>query len=443
MVIRRLTLRLLLSGLIVFSVGSFGHAQSVDETLEPYRMLRSLQFVQDTVVRGDHSAAEMQRFMLGTIDERLRTADPKVFQDPRNVDAALIYAMSGGNPATLEFLVARDIDGNFDNRVSDALRKYLSGKGTLIAKTLGDVATEYKNEKIGPYLALVAGNVTLTTDPVAALKFYDWARLTAPGTIVEEAALRRSLAVAVDAKNVEKASLYANGYARRFLYSPYASQFADLFVRFVVEHYDVLKPDDIEATLGYMDTDRRREVYLRIAREAAIAGRKPLATMAAEQAKLLSGTEEGADALAKLYGSLVKVPTENVDDAMATLMQVPEEALSPRDRALRRAAETVAKEVLRKPEPVPATQMPPTEASDDSASAAPAAIDPDLQDPFAQPAAATEPVAAPDADVQPASADAAAPAAQQAEIDPELRSFVESGRSKLDAIDDLLNKEGP
>lgn len=443
MVIRRLTLRLLLSGLIVFSIGSFGHAQSVDETLEPYRMLRSLQFVQDTVVRGDHSAAEMQRFMLGTIDERLRTADPKVFQDPRNVDAALIYAMSGGNPATLEFLVARDIDGNFDNRVSDALRKYLSGKGTLIAKTLGDVATEYKNEKIGPYLALVAGNVTLTTDPVAALKFYDWARLTAPGTIVEEAALRRSLAVAVDAKNVEKASLYANGYARRFLYSPYASQFADLFVRFVVEHYDVLKPDDIEATLGYMDTDRRREVYLRIAREAAIAGRKPLATMAAEQAKLLSGTEEGADALAKLYGSLVKVPTENVDDAMATLMQVPEEALSPRDRALRRAAETVAKEVLRKPEPVPATQMPPAEASDDSASVAPAAIDPDLQDPFAQPAAATEPVAAPDADVQPASADAAAPAAQQAEIDPELRSFVESGRSKLDAIDDLLNKEGP
>ncbi len=443
MVIRRLTLRLLLSGLIVFSVGSFGHAQAVDETLEPYRMLRSLQFVQDTVVRGDHSAAEMQRFMLGTIDERLRTADPKVFQDPRNVDAALIYAMSGGNPATLEFLVARDIDGNFDNRVSDALRKYLSGKGTLIAKTLGDVATEYKNEKIGPYLALVAGNVTLTTDPVAALKFYDWARLTAPGTIVEEAALRRSLAVAVDAKIVEKALLYANGYARRFLYSPYASQFADLFVRFVVEHYDVLKPEDIEATLGYMDADRRREVYLRIAREAAIAGRKPLATMAAEQAKLLSGTEEGADALAKLYGSLVKVPTENVDDAMATLMQVPEEALSPRDRALRQAAETVAKEVLRKPEPVPATQMPPAEASDVSASAAPAAIDPDLQDPFAQPAAAAEPVAAPDADVQPASADAAAPAAQQAEIDPELRSFVESGRSKLDAIDDLLNKEGP
>jgi chemotaxis protein MotC len=437
MAIRRLTVCVLLSGLTALAVGSVGYAQTMDETIEPYRMLRSLQFVQDTVVRGDHSAADMQRFMLSTIDERLRTADPAVFQDPRNVDAALIYAMSGGNPATLEFLVARDIDGNFDNRVSDALRKYLSGKGTLIAKTLGDVATEYKNDKIGPYLALVAGNVTLTKDPAAALKFYDWARLTAPGTIVEEAALRRSLAVAVDAKIVDKAALYANGYARRFLYSPYASQFADMFVRFVVEHYQVLKPEDIEATLGYMDIDRRREVYLRIAREAAIAGHKQLATMAADQAKLLSGSEEGADALAKLYGSLVGVPTENVDDAMAVLMKIPEEALSPRDRALRRAAETVAKEVLRKPEPVQQAQTPPPVT--DAAGAA--AADPELQDPFAQPQTAEAPPAA--AEVQPAAAEPGAPAAEQADIDPELRTFVETGRSKLDAIDDLLNKEGP
>ncbi|MBC2771758.1 chemotaxis protein [Rhizobium sp. AQ_MP] len=443
MIIQRSIFRLLLSGAIVLSVASFGRAQSVDETLEPYRMLRSLQFVQDTVVRGDHSAAEMQRFMLSTIDERLRTADSKAFQDPRNVDAALIYAMSGGNPATLEFLVARDIDGNFDNRVSDALRKYLSGKGTLIAKSLGDIATEYRNEKIGPYLALVAGNVTLTRDPPAALKFYDWARLTAPGTIVEEAALRRSLAVAVDAKIVDKASLYANGYARRFLYSPYASQFADLFVRFVVEHYDVLKPEDIEATLGYMDTDRRREVYLRLAREAAIAGRKALATMAAEQAKLLSGTEEGADALARLYGTMVRVPTENVGDAMEALMQVPEEALSPRDRALRRAAETIAKEVLREPEPVQKPQVATTEPAEVGAQAQPAVIDPDLQDPFVQPTPAPASTTAPNAEVQPASADSALAPAPQGEIDPELRSFVESGRSKLDAIDDLLNKEGP
>jgi chemotaxis protein MotC len=38
----------------------------------PYSMLRSLQFVQDSVAKGDHSATEMQRFLLQTIDERLK-----------------------------------------------------------------------------------------------------------------------------------------------------------------------------------------------------------------------------------------------------------------------------------------------------------------------------------------------------------------------------------
>jgi chemotaxis protein MotC len=448
MVTRRFSLSLLACVAAALTGGLSASAQTVDDAIEPYRMLRSLQFVQDTVVRGDHSAAEMQRFMLGAIDQRLRTADPKVFEDPRNVDAALIYAMSGGNPATLEFLVARDVDGNFDNRIADALRKYLSGKGTLIAKTLGEMVTEYKNAEIAPYLALVAGNVTIAKDPAGSLKYYDWARLTAPGTIVEEAALRRSLAVAVDAKIVDKASGYANRYARRFLYSPYASQFADLFVRFVVEHYDALKPEDIEATLGYMDIDRRREVYLRIARQAAIAGRRDLAVMAADQAKALSGNGPESDALAQLYGSLVGVPTENVDDAMAALMQIPEAALSPKDRALRQAAEAVAKEVLRKPQAPVAPPESEVAAPGVDAGVAAATLDPELQDPLAAPPAPTAvpaeaavpatPRDAPSATVQPAAADAQPPA-----IDPELRTFVDAGRSKLDAIDDLLNKEGP
>ena len=163
--------------------------------------------------------------------------------------------------------------------------------------------------------------------------------------------------------------------------------------------------------------------------------------MAAEQAKLLSGSDEGADALAKLYGSLVGVPTEDVGNAMAVLMNIPEEALSPRDRALRQAAERVAKEVLRKPEPPQRPQVAPVEATEASEEMQAAAMDQDLQDPFGQP----QPVdAAPgEAAAQPAAAVPATPSADQADIDPELRTFVDAGRSKLDAIDDLLKKEGP
>ena len=166
------------------------------EDLAPYKMLRSLQYIQDAIVLGDHSAAEMQRFMLGAIDKRLRAADPSVFDDPRNVDAAFIYAMSGGNPETLSYLADRDIEGNFDSRVVDALSHYLAGKGGLMVENLAKAIPEYRNARIGPYLYLVLGNGTAQQDPAASMKYYDWARLTAPGTNIEEAALRRSIALA-------------------------------------------------------------------------------------------------------------------------------------------------------------------------------------------------------------------------------------------------------
>ncbi len=54
-------------------------AQEPDD-LPPYRMVRSLLAVQDGIVQGDQSASEMQRFMLATIDKRLRAAKPDVFR---------------------------------------------------------------------------------------------------------------------------------------------------------------------------------------------------------------------------------------------------------------------------------------------------------------------------------------------------------------------------
>lgn len=341
------TLGIMMSGV----AAAEDEALPAPEDLAPYKMLRSMQFVQDSVVAGDHSAAEMQKFMLATIDKRLRTADPEIFDDTRNVDAALIYSMSGGNPATLEYLVSRDVGGYFDNRVADALRKYLSGKGTLVSKSLVEMLPEYRDTTLGPYLALVSANAVVGNNPEEALKFYDLARLTAPGTIIEEAALRRSVAVTAERGMVEKGLGYANRYARRFLHSPYASQFADLFVMLAVDNYESIKNEDIENTLSFMDNERRREVYLRIARRAAIAGKIDLARMASAHADAIP-TSPGMDRKQQtdLYTGLAEISTKDIDQAVENIDGIPEGTLSPRDEALRSAARLVAEEVLRQPD---------------------------------------------------------------------------------------------
>ena len=347
------TFRLLAATLFGLAGATTAQAQAqAPEDLAPYKMLRSLQFVQDSVVGGDHAAAEMQKFMLASLDRRLRTADSDVFEDPRNVDAALIYAMSGGNPATLEFLVGKDVEGYFDNRVADALRKYLGGKAALVAKPLAEMMPEYRDSRIGPYLALVSASAALPGDPKAALGFYDFARLAAPGTNIEEAALRRSLAIAAGSGMVGQGLGYANRYARRFLHSPYASQFADLFVMLAVDNYGEVADADIEDILASMDNDRKRETYLRIARKAAIVGKSDLARMAsarAEEIPLAPGLKSIGEV--DLYSGLANLASPEVGRIVNDLVGISDEKLSQRDQALRAAAKFVGEEVLRKPQP--------------------------------------------------------------------------------------------
>lgn len=408
---------------LLSSVWSNVHAQQTSDTLEPYQMMRSLQYVQDTVVMGDHSAGEMQRFMLAALDKRLRNVNPKVFEDPRNVDAALIYAMSGGNPATLEFLVSRDIGGNFDTRVGDVLRKYLAGRGLMVAKTLTAMVPEYQNQRIGPYLALVAGNVLVAKDANEALHFYAMARLAAPGTIIEEAALRRSVAIAVEKGMAEQGMRLARQYARRFIHSPYARQFADLFVDLIVRNYGAISQEDLDGALEVMSDDRAQAIYLRIARQAAIDGKTDLAREASLRAK-----ERGGDApsqgrsVAKLYGGVANLSAGEVGEAVEAIDAVPEDQLSAEDRALKAAAQRVAEEVMRPPSNISLEQ-----GSSDTVS---------------NQISAEQTSALPGHNAAGATAAGGAAASVDAPIlDTDVKSFIDKGRSSLSAIDDLLEKD--
>jgi chemotaxis protein MotC len=108
------------------------------------------------------------------------------------------------------------------------------------------------------------------------------------------------------------------------------------------------------------------------------------------------------------------------------------------DRALRDAAAAIAEEVVRKPEANSQAQAPePTVAIQNDASVA------DVSSPEAPASDEQQDPTAPAPDMQSASPKTAeADAAGSRDQDPEFRTFVDTGRSKLDAIDDLLKQEG-
>ena len=438
---------------IACTMAGTGHAEDVISDLPPYKLVRSLEYVQDTIARGDLSALDMQKYLLSAIDARLRKATSKDFDDHRNVNAALIYAMSGGNSDTLANLVFNDAAGHFDIRVTEALRMYLNGKGDAAVKRLEEMVPEYKSSEIGPYLALVAANSIGTTSPKDALKYLDWARLVSPGTIIEETAIRRSVVYSINAELYDKAIAYSKRYARRFTLSPYAGQFADIFVNLAVEHDDHVTTEAVKDVLSQMEASRQREVYLRIARKSAILGKLGLVKFSTDEAKqLLEPKSENSAILADLFSGLAEIPSSNVLEALNRVASIPDDKLSEKDRNLRDAAKFIGYQVLSPPVSASLTQAEDATVPANDGSQI-GEISTDNPTAPAPSGAQTDPLASPQAPPPPKDASApgnqsgkqpppAADAATKQDASPpsEIDTFVTSERAKLDEIDAMLQK---
>ncbi|MGB6119113.1 MAG: chemotaxis protein, partial [Mesorhizobium sp.] len=175
------------------ALGAAVGVTSPSHALEPYQMVRSMQLIQDRVANGDHAAMPMQHRLLGMIDRRLREAEPSEFEDRRNLEALFVYAMSGGNPTTLDVVLSRLRPGTQqDAALARAIGFYLRGDVGNSINALKEIDPKIYPLESGPFIALVKGSVMVADRPDLAADLFDYARLQSPGTLVEEAALRRS-----------------------------------------------------------------------------------------------------------------------------------------------------------------------------------------------------------------------------------------------------------
>ena len=336
-------------GLILLVAGhpSAGFAQ---DTLQPYQLVRSLQLVQDRIAAGDHAAMPMQAKLLEMVDARLRDTGPDDFKDPKNFRALLVYGMSGGNPLTVETAVSRATVAPEELAIAKGVISYLNGRPAEAIETLRPIDPMGLPSDLGAFLALVKGSLLSGDEPAAALALLDEARLLSPGTLVEEAALRRSVGIAVTQGDAARFALASTQYVERYLYSPYASQFADSFVSGVVALHMAISQDKLADITSMMDPEREKVIYLRIARRAAIDGLSDLSAFAAARAERgRDGIDNRDDPRALLYASLSTVTSGTVDDVHAKLDRIDRSKLSDGDRALLDAARAIAGELVAPP----------------------------------------------------------------------------------------------
>ncbi|WKA32125.1 chemotaxis protein [Bradyrhizobium roseum] len=299
---------------------------------EPYQLVRSLQAVQDGIARGDAAAHRRHPALIRQIGEKLLAADPNVWSNPQNGQAVVIYLLSGGAPQIVRKLPRDRM--SVDERLFNGALAYVEGRQDEAREILKDVKPRAVPSSMSGHIALVLGALLANSDAPAAIERLDEARLLLPGTLVEEAALRREIGLVGQAEDFDKFEFLTLVYVRHYGNSVYSGDFWQRFSSALTRSslaFDERRFSRLSAMLEQLDRASRLKLYLGIARTALIRGRLAVARLAGEQALPLSGDGNTDGERARFFRAAARALTDDYEGGLAELKTVDKSKLPERD----------------------------------------------------------------------------------------------------------------
>jgi chemotaxis protein MotC len=340
----------------------------------PYQLVRTLQSLQNEAAAGNRAAHAAQGKLLRDLEQAMTAQPAEVWDDPRNTRAAVQYVLSGGQPGVLADLVRRGEPAGLPKGLAEGALAYVMGDSGQARSLLGSLDPASLHESLAGHLALVQATLILRNDQKRALQLLDQARLLAPGSLVEEGALRRAVFIAAEINDLDRLEKATAQYMRRFDRSVYAEHFRQSFatglVRFDVGR-DPEKFPRLVATLRAFDREQQRAVLLIIARDALVRGRFEQARRAAEEVARIPGADQATIARASLYRAASRIGIDPGDGALETLRKIDANRLPPDEKDILQTALRVASHIV--DAPAGPTQTP---AQMGPAAAEPADLDP-------------------------------------------------------------------
>ncbi|PDT89740.1 chemotaxis protein [Bradyrhizobium sp. Y36] len=347
--------------LLPFTAGR-GLAQPARQSGEPYELVRALQAVQDGIANGDTAAHGSHIALIRQIGEKFLAADPAVWNNPQNSQAVVIYLLSGGAPQIVRKLPRDKM--NVDERLFNGALAYVEGRQEEAREQLKDVKPRTLSSGLGGQVALVQGALFARTEASLAIERLDDARLLLPGTLVEEAALRREILLVGQAEDFEKFEFLTLAYLRHYRNSIYAGDFWQRFSTGLTQSslaLDERRFARIAALLEQIDRASRLKLYLVIARAAMVRGQLAVTRLAGERALTLSADASADRERAHFFRGAARALADEYDGGLAELKAVDRSKLPERDVPLFNATVQLALDI-RKPLPggsATATDKPP------------------------------------------------------------------------------------
>ena len=184
--------------------------------------LRRIQF---KVAQGDKAAYPAELNQLKTIGAAIATASPETWKNKREADSLVIYILSGGSLADVGPLLKGDAILESERSLARGALAYVTNHEADAIALLKETDLTALDARLAGEVAFARSVLETKRDAKAAVDLLDWARLLAPGGLVEEAALRREIALLAEAKDMSRLAVLTRQYVTRFGASLYAADF--------------------------------------------------------------------------------------------------------------------------------------------------------------------------------------------------------------------------
>ena len=311
-------------------------------------LVDDLRRMQLRIAQGDKAAYAAELNQLKAIGAAIATAGPDTWKSKREADLLVIYILSGGPLAEVEPLLKGDAVLELERPLARGALAYVTNHETEALALLRQTDLTALDARLAGEVAFARSVLETKQDARAAIGLLDWARLLSPGGLVEEAALRREIALLAEARDAGRAAMLIRQYVTRFGSSLYAPDFlrdlAGAVARLGLAD-DAANYKLMSGAAAALPPDGRREFLLNMARSAVISAKFAAGAAAATEALEGSPADSPEAMRARLYLAVSRLFSDAYDAAVGDLQTLSAPKLGRADLSLLTAAQRVAAEL--------------------------------------------------------------------------------------------------
>lgn len=258
-------------------------------------LLQALHNVQDDIARGDLSALPVQTELIERLRDTLGNPLNKSRDTAEWETVAVGYALDGAKPNMVRRLLGTIGDESSLHQLALAVNEYSINNMKEAALAFDAVDLNALDPRLAPYVALAMGTANLESDVKKAIRSFEQAILLAPGTLIEEVALRRLAILSVTVHDAALFKRSTNLYVRRYSASPFAAQFQSVLVEGILL-LDDQNARDLADLIGSQPSPKRTLILLSFSEKFAVNGKLEIVKYISE--KYFSGRIVKDDAIA-------------------------------------------------------------------------------------------------------------------------------------------------